>query len=105
MVFIRIKNKYCVICQKSATKNEITPKRECFMNWTKSSTSIEPDGVVEGFMNSITMHGLKYNRLIGNFLNKCFFQMVLDFKSYYNLYIIYFILIIKSILFFKQIHF
>jgi len=38
------------------------------MNWTKSSTSMEADGVVEGFMNSITMHGLKYNRLIGNFL-------------------------------------
>jgi len=37
------------------------------MNWTKSSTSMEADGVVEGFMNSITMHGLKYNRLIGNF--------------------------------------
>ncbi|XP_022178013.1 uncharacterized protein LOC111039042 [Myzus persicae] len=68
ILFIGIKNKYCVICQKSATKNEIASKHECFMNWTKSSTSMEADGVVEGFMNSIKMHGLKYNRLIGNFI-------------------------------------
>lgn len=39
---------------------------KCFMNWNKSSTSMEADGVVEGFVNSIQMHGLKYNCLIGN---------------------------------------
>lgn len=35
------------------------------MNWNKASTSMEADGVVEGFVNSIQMHGLKYNCLIG----------------------------------------
>lgn len=44
---------------------EVTPKHECFLNWTKSSTSMESDGVVEGFTNSIAMHGIKYNRIIG----------------------------------------
>lgn len=27
---------------------------------------MEADGIVEGFMNSINMHGLKFNKLIGN---------------------------------------
>lgn len=35
------------------------------MNYNKASTSMEADGVVEGFVNSIQMHGLKYNCLIG----------------------------------------
>lgn len=65
ILFIGIKNKYCIICQKSKTKNEIKPVHECFMNWTKASTSMEADGVVEGFKNSISMHGLKYNQIIG----------------------------------------
>jgi len=30
------------------------------------STAMEADGIVEGFMNSINMHGLKFNKLIGN---------------------------------------
>lgn len=26
---------------------------------------MEADGIIEGFMNSIDMHGLKFNKLIG----------------------------------------
>lgn len=26
---------------------------------------MEADGIVEGFLNSVQMHGLKYNKLIG----------------------------------------
>lgn len=37
---------------------------KCFINWKKSSTSMEADGVVEGFLKSLEMHGLKFNRLI-----------------------------------------
>jgi len=65
VLFIGIRNKYCVICQRSESKNE----NECFLNWTKASTSMETDGIVEGFLKSVEMHGLKYNRLIG----KCIF--------------------------------
>lgn len=35
------------------------------MNWNKASTSMEADGVLEDFLNSIQMHWLKYNCLIG----------------------------------------
>lgn len=47
---------------------KVIPKHECFLNWTKSSTSMEADSVVEGFSNSIAMHGIKYNRLIGKII-------------------------------------
>lgn len=75
VLFIGIKNKYCIICQKSKTKEENKPPHECFMNWSKASTSMEVDGVVEGFKNSISMHGLKYNRIIG--------RLIIIFFSYF----------------------
>jgi len=37
------------------------------MNWNKSATGMEADGVVEGFMKSIEMHNLKFNKLIGTY--------------------------------------
>lgn len=45
---------------------EKKPKaHECFLNWSKGATSIEADAIAEGFLCSIEMHVLKYNKLIG----------------------------------------
>ncbi|XP_060855780.1 uncharacterized protein LOC132950906 [Metopolophium dirhodum] len=66
VLFVGIRNKYCCICQKSKNSKKVAPDHQCFLNWKKSSTSMEADGVVEGFMKSEEMHGLKYNCLIGD---------------------------------------
>lgn len=60
-----VRNKYCSVCQRARTKNEEPHKHNCFLNWNKASTAMEADGIVEGFANSVLMHGLKYNKLIG----------------------------------------
>ncbi|KAL4153930.1 hypothetical protein QTP88_001763 [Uroleucon formosanum] len=39
---------------------------KCFMKWSKGATSIEADAIAEGFLSSVKLHGLKYNKLIGN---------------------------------------
>lgn len=36
------------------------------MNLKKGATSIEADGIAEGFKKSIELHGVKFNKLIGN---------------------------------------
>jgi len=38
------------------------------LNWRKSATGMEADGIAEGFSKSVEMHGLKYSRLIGNII-------------------------------------
>lgn len=53
-----------------------------------SATSIEADGVAEGFMRSVELHNLKFNRLIGKIyillymsvyhMENCFFAKRLD---------------------------
>ncbi|KAL4107279.1 hypothetical protein QTP88_017650 [Uroleucon formosanum] len=57
VLFVGIRNKYCIICQKYNSKNEKVPEHECFLNWAKPSTAMEADGVLEGFTKSIEMHG------------------------------------------------
>lgn len=60
-----IRNRYCSICQRSALRKEEKPPHNCFLNWTKSSTAMEAEGILEGFLNSVQMHGLKFNKPIG----------------------------------------
>lgn len=65
-----IRNSYCSVCQRAITRKEEPQSHKCFLNWKKSSTAMEADGILEGFLSSIKMHGLKYNKLIGKSLLK-----------------------------------
>ena len=38
----------------------------CFKNWDGTSTAMEADIIVEGFRQSIPMHNIIYNKLIGD---------------------------------------
>jgi len=72
-----------MICQRSSsTKDKEKPEHTCFLNWNKASTSMEADGVVQGFSNSVEMHGLKYNCLIGKFKFKKFHTITFFIISY-----------------------
>lgn len=60
-----IRNRYCVICERAKNMGKSSEKHKCFMNWSKGATSIEADAISEGFLSSVSLHGLKYNKLIG----------------------------------------
>lgn len=68
MLFIGIRNRYCVICNRAETKNETPLDHTCFLNWTKSATGMEADGVAEGFLKSVDLHNMKFKRFIGEYL-------------------------------------
>ena len=58
--------KYCAACS-IAKRNGIEPTSHwCFLNWSKSSTSMEADIIASGFKVSEQMHGLCYTELIGD---------------------------------------
>jgi len=54
-----------VICERAKIVKLDPKPHKCFLNWTKGVTSIEADGIAEGFLSSIELHGLKFNKLIG----------------------------------------
>ncbi|KAL4122792.1 hypothetical protein QTP88_015067 [Uroleucon formosanum] len=66
ILFIGIRNRFCIICNRAKTKNESPSNHNCFLNWTKSATCMEADGVAEGFLKSVELHGLKFKKLIGD---------------------------------------
>lgn len=65
MLFVGIRNSYCSVCQRAAYRKSEIPAHECFLNWKKPSNAMKADGILEGFSNSLNMHGLKYNKVIG----------------------------------------
>lgn len=67
VLFIGVRNKYCSMCDRRRGDTEASAgKHKCSKNWTGSSTAMEADIIVEGFKCSVEMHGIKYNKLIGD---------------------------------------
>lgn len=64
VLFIGVRNKYCTVCKKAEMLNRPPTKHECYKNWT--GTALEADIIVEGFRQSIKMHSLIYNQIIGD---------------------------------------
>lgn len=61
-----IRNKFCAVCQRAESNEKDVSNHKCFKNWEGTSTSMEADIIVEGFRQSISMHNVIYNKLIGD---------------------------------------
>lgn len=66
VLYIGIKNKYCLVCARAEHKNMSPKQHKCFKNYEGSSSSMETEIIVEGFTSSITMYGIIYERMIGD---------------------------------------
>lgn len=65
-MFIRVRNKYCSICQKACANNREPPVHLRYKSWNRTSTAMKADIIVEGFRQSIPMHNIIYHKLIGD---------------------------------------
>jgi len=65
VLYVGIRNRYCVICERAKNSENSVEEHICFLNWSKGATSIEADAISEGFLKSVSLHGLKFNKLIG----------------------------------------
>ena len=62
LLFIGIRNKYCHACALEVKEKD----HACFRNWDASSSEMETDIVLEGFMEAERVHGVRYTRFIGD---------------------------------------
>lgn len=51
---------------KAKSMNKDASNHVCYKNWDSTSTAMEADIIVEGFRQSIAMHNIIYNKLIGD---------------------------------------
>lgn len=84
MLFLGVRNKYCLICAQAANKNQPVPDHQCFKNWSGSSSGMEADILMDGFTKSVEMYGLKYVRFIGDGDSNVY-KKVLDSRPYDNI--------------------
>jgi len=66
ILFVGIRNKYCAICDVAERKSCEPKAHKCYKNFDSnaSSTRMESDAIVEGFKNSLEMHGLIYKVIV-----------------------------------------
>ncbi|GBM20882.1 hypothetical protein AVEN_224125-1 [Araneus ventricosus] len=84
VLFVGVRNKYCVICARAKSKGLKPDEHKCFRNWMGSSSAMEADIIVDGFTKSVEMHGVKYARFIGDGDSNVY-KKILDSMPYDNL--------------------
>lgn len=62
LLHIGVRNKYCHACATGVPqKNHV-----CYKNWSSSSSEMETDIIVEGFLQAEKVHGVRYMEFIGD---------------------------------------
>ena len=62
VLHIAVRNKFCTAC----ARNIPIDKHVCFRNWNSSSSEMETDIILEGFINAERVHGFRYTQFIGD---------------------------------------
>lgn len=66
VLYLGIKNKYCIMCEINKKKSGTPKIHRCFKNYDGPSTGMEAAILVEGFKSSEDMYGLRYSKFIGD---------------------------------------
>ena len=62
LLYIGVRNKYCTACALGIAED----KHTCYKNWNQSSSEMETDIILQGFLEAECIHGLRYTRFIGD---------------------------------------
>ena len=60
LLHIGVRNKYCANCAQGIENHK------CYKNWSESSSQMETNIILEGFLKSEAMHGVRYLKFIGD---------------------------------------
>ncbi|GFR08369.1 uncharacterized protein TNCT_537001 [Trichonephila clavata] len=70
----------CMVCSRAAAADEQAGRHCCSKNWHGSSSSMEAN-IIQGFMNSVAMYGIKYTKIIGDGDSNVY-KTILDSRPY-----------------------
>ena len=62
ILHIGVRNKYCFACAQGIPPE----KHKCFKNWNASSSEMETDIILDGFLKAEQTHGVQYTRFVGD---------------------------------------
>ena len=62
LLHIGVRNKFCQACAMHIPQDRHT----CYKNWSASSSEMESDILLEGFLEAERVHGVRYTKFIGD---------------------------------------
>ena len=62
LLYLGVRNKYCSACARNIPRDQ----HKCFKNWTRSSSEMETDIILEGFLEAERVHGVRYMKFVGD---------------------------------------
>ena len=62
ILHIGVRNKYCSSCSQGIPEE----KHRCYKNWNDSSSEMETEVILDGFLKAEQTHGVQYLRFIGD---------------------------------------
>ncbi len=62
LLYLGVRNKYCYACARNIPRD----KHHCYLNWTASSSEMETDIILEGFLEAERVHGVRYIKFVGD---------------------------------------
>lgn len=73
---------YCYICAVAECSKRAWPEHTCYENWEGSSSRMESDMIVQSFIESEKIHGLRHKKFIGDGDSSVFSQLQEKVLSY-----------------------
>lgn len=62
LLYLGVRNKYCQSCARKIPQES----HDCYLNWSASSSEMETDIILEGFLEAERVHGVRYNKFVGD---------------------------------------
>lgn len=86
VLWIGVRNKYCVMCVRHTNQNLEPPDHVCTRNFTGPSSEMEWQTILEGFKLSVPLYNLRYTKLISDG-DSSTYSKLLEHKPYQDRYI------------------
>lgn len=88
VLFMDVKNKYCVTCVRNQNKGSTPPVHNCTANFSGPSTKMESEIILDGFLNSVKNCGMRFLNFIGDG-DSSKFNKILEANPYQGVIYIY----------------
>lgn len=66
LLYVGTRNKNCYICTSAANQKIAVREHTCYKNYSGAPTAMEQDMLVEAFINSEKLHGVRYLTYVGD---------------------------------------
>lgn len=81
VLWIGVRNKYCVVCVRSKNQNKVPPPHFCTCNYSGPSSEMEWQSIVQGFEKSVDLYDMRYMKVIADGDSSTYLK-ILEAKPY-----------------------